>query len=119
MTAAALVAGLGAVARGAVLASGRGTFRAGIESAIGRMIVDPNFLFRIEHDPAGVKPGAGYELTDLELVTAPAKIGGGSAATTPGGRAMPASSQRSRSARENNHLPVTLVQGICWSATSS
>ena len=42
----------------------------------------------------------------------PPTIGGGSAGTTPSGRAMPASSQRSRSARGNSHLPVTLVHGI-------
>ena len=45
------------------------TFEAGIQSAIERLLVDPNFLFRIEADPPKVPPGTGYRLTDFELAS--------------------------------------------------
>ncbi len=44
-------------------------FEAGIQSAIERLLIDPEFLFRIERDPAGAAPGAPYRLTDLELAS--------------------------------------------------
>ncbi len=44
-------------------------FDAGIEWAIERVLVAPDFLFRIEHDPAGAKPGAAYPISDLELAS--------------------------------------------------
>ena len=44
-------------------------FEAGIRSAIERLLIDPEFLFRIERDPAGAAPGAPYPLTDLELAS--------------------------------------------------
>ena len=46
-----------------------GNFRGGIQAAIGRLLVDPNFLFRMEADPAGVKPGQTYRLSDLDLAS--------------------------------------------------
>ena len=46
-----------------------GRFEAGIQAAIERLLIDPEFLFRIERDPAGVAPGAPYRLTDLELAS--------------------------------------------------
>jgi len=46
-----------------------GHFRGGIQAAIGRLLVDPNFLFRMEADPAGVKPGQAYRLPDLDLAS--------------------------------------------------
>jgi len=51
--------------------SGRaeGTFEAGIRSAIERLLVSPDFLFRIEADPAGVKPGTAYRIPDIELAS--------------------------------------------------
>ncbi len=51
--------------------SGRraGSFDAGIELAIRTILVDPDFLFRIERDPKGVAAGAIYRLTDLELAS--------------------------------------------------
>ena len=48
---------------------GAGWFEAGIQAAIERLLIDPEFLFRIERDPAGVAPGAPYRLTDLELAS--------------------------------------------------
>jgi mono/diheme cytochrome c family protein len=46
-----------------------GSFESGIQMAIERVLVDPDFLFRIERDPAGVGPGAAYKLGDLELAS--------------------------------------------------
>jgi mono/diheme cytochrome c family protein len=44
-------------------------FEAGIESAITRILTDPEFLFRIERDPAGARPTTVYRLNDLELAS--------------------------------------------------
>jgi cytochrome c551/c552 len=51
--------------------SGRtdGTFESGIQFALERMLIDPDFLFRAERDPSGVKAGAPYRLSDLELAS--------------------------------------------------
>ena len=49
--------------------AGTGWFEAGIQAAIERLLIDPEFLFRIERDPAGVAPGVPYRLTDLELAS--------------------------------------------------
>jgi len=45
------------------------TFEVGIQAAVERLLIDPEFLFRIERDPAGAAPGAPYRLTDLELAS--------------------------------------------------
>ncbi len=47
----------------------RGGFEAGIQFALERMLVDPDFLFRIVRDPLNAAPGAVYHLTDLELAS--------------------------------------------------
>ena len=44
-------------------------FESGIQRGIERLLVDPNFLFRIEHDPEGVAPGANYPVSDIELAS--------------------------------------------------
>ncbi len=51
--------------------SGRndGTFEAGIETALSRILVDPRFLYRLEPDPAEVEPGAVYEVGDYALAS--------------------------------------------------
>ena len=46
-----------------------GGFDAGIQFALERMLVDPEFLFRIERDPRDVEPGTPYRLGDLELAS--------------------------------------------------
>ena len=46
-----------------------GGFEAGIRKAIERLLVAPEFLFRIERDPIDTPPGTAYGLTDLELAT--------------------------------------------------
>jgi uncharacterized protein DUF1592/uncharacterized protein DUF1588/uncharacterized protein DUF1595/uncharacterized protein DUF1585 len=51
--------------------SGRkeGGFERGIELAVRAVLVSPQFLFRIERDPAGVPPGTPYRINDLELAS--------------------------------------------------
>jgi mono/diheme cytochrome c family protein len=46
-----------------------GGFDAGIRSALERILVDPQFLFRIERDPPTVSPGTPYRVTDVELAS--------------------------------------------------
>ena len=46
-----------------------GGFEAGIRMAIERLLIDPEFLFRIERDPEGLAPGVPYRLADLELAS--------------------------------------------------
>jgi hypothetical protein len=46
-----------------------GDFDAGIELAIRRLLVDPDFLFRIERDPASIRPNSVYRISDLELAS--------------------------------------------------
>jgi hypothetical protein len=46
-----------------------GGFEAGVQLAIERLLTDPEFLFRIEHDPPGVRPGGVYPISDLELAS--------------------------------------------------
>ena len=47
----------------------KANFERGVEEAIERLLVSPQFLFRIERDPAGVAPGTNYRVGDLELVS--------------------------------------------------
>jgi hypothetical protein len=46
-----------------------GDFEAGFELAFRRVLMDPAFLIRFEHDPAGIAPNTPYRLTDLELAS--------------------------------------------------
>jgi hypothetical protein len=46
-----------------------GSFDDGVELALRRMLVSPEFLVRIEADPAGVAPDTPYAVTDLELAS--------------------------------------------------
>jgi mono/diheme cytochrome c family protein len=46
-----------------------GSFDSGIQRALARVLVDPQFLFRFEREPAGVAPGSAYGLSDLELAS--------------------------------------------------
>jgi hypothetical protein len=46
-----------------------GSFDSGIQRAVARVLVDPNFLFRFEREPAGVAPGTPFRLSDLELAS--------------------------------------------------
>src|SRR5690606_36984285 len=44
-------------------------FDRGIERALRRLLVSPEFLLRIERDPADAAPGRPYEVGDLELAS--------------------------------------------------
>ncbi|MDX1561688.1 MAG: DUF1592 domain-containing protein, partial [Gammaproteobacteria bacterium] len=44
-------------------------FDAGIQLAIKRLLVSPEFLFRVERDPEGLPPNTPYELPDIELAS--------------------------------------------------
>ena len=44
-------------------------YEAGIEMALTAVLVSPEFLFRIEQDPAGLAPHTAYRISDLELAS--------------------------------------------------
>ncbi len=46
-----------------------GGFETGVRKAVERLLVAPEFLFRIERDPPGTPPATAYPLSDLELAT--------------------------------------------------
>ena len=46
-----------------------GSFDTGIEMALRRLLVSPEFLFRVERDPEGVSAGESYRVSDLELAS--------------------------------------------------
>lgn len=46
-----------------------GTFDDGIERALEFILAHPEFVFRAENAPAGVKPGEAYRIGDLELAS--------------------------------------------------
>ena len=50
-------------------AAGRraGGFEAGIQRALESILVDPEFLFRVERDPVDTRPGTIHPVSDLEL----------------------------------------------------
>jgi hypothetical protein len=47
----------------------KGDFDAGIRAGVERVLVSPDFLFRIESDPAASAPGTAYNLSDLALAS--------------------------------------------------
>jgi len=44
-------------------------FEAGIQLALERLLVDPDFLFRVERDPTATAPGTPFRVSDLELAS--------------------------------------------------
>ena len=46
-----------------------GSFDRGIQRALERLLVDPEFLFRIESDPVDSRPGTAYEISDFALAS--------------------------------------------------
>ena len=46
-----------------------GSFDDGIRAALERVLVGPDFLFRIEADPVGLAPGAVYGISDVDLAS--------------------------------------------------
>ena len=51
------------------LGRSEGTFEAGIRAALERLLVDVNFLFRLEPDPDTASPARAYALSDVELAS--------------------------------------------------
>ncbi len=47
----------------------QGGFDIGIERALKTLLVSPEFLFRVERDPAHVAPNTAYRVSDLELAS--------------------------------------------------
>jgi cytochrome c5 len=46
-----------------------GTFDAAIRAAVARVLVSPSFLYRIERDPVGLRPGTARRVSDVELAS--------------------------------------------------
>ena len=46
-----------------------GGFDAGVQLALERVLISPDFLFRIERDPVDARPGSAYALNDVELAS--------------------------------------------------
>ena len=46
-----------------------GGFEKGIQVALVRLLASPDFLFRLERDPANIGPGTAYQVSDLELAS--------------------------------------------------
>ncbi|HWA29427.1 MAG TPA: DUF1592 domain-containing protein [Lacunisphaera sp.] len=46
-----------------------GGFDLGLERAVTAVLVNPQFLFRVERDPPKARPGQAYAITDLELAS--------------------------------------------------
>ena len=44
-------------------------FESGIQLALQRILISPEFLFRIERDPDNIKSGTNYHISDLELAS--------------------------------------------------
>jgi hypothetical protein len=44
-------------------------FETGIQYALARILVDPQFIFRFERAPAGARAGSAYRISDLELAS--------------------------------------------------
>jgi len=46
-----------------------GGFDGGIQRGLRRLLSSPSFLFRIESEPPGVRPGAAYRITEIDLAS--------------------------------------------------
>jgi len=47
----------------------KGTFDSGIQNALARILVDPQFTFRMEHVPQSLPEGGTYRLSDVEIAS--------------------------------------------------
>jgi len=47
----------------------RGGFEAGIQLALQKILVSPEFIFRVELDPEGAQPGSIHRVSDIELAS--------------------------------------------------
>jgi hypothetical protein len=46
-----------------------GSFESAIELALSAILVNPNFLFRVEQDPPGARSGSVYKISDVQLAS--------------------------------------------------
>lgn len=46
-----------------------GDFETGIQQGLSRILIDPRFLFRLEEEPADLRPGDVYQITGIELAS--------------------------------------------------
>jgi hypothetical protein len=46
-----------------------GSFDTGIQRALHAILANPRFVFRVEQDPQGTRPGEAFRITDLELAS--------------------------------------------------
>jgi mono/diheme cytochrome c family protein len=46
-----------------------GSFDVGVQLALERVLISPDFLFRVERDPIDARPGTSYALNDTELAS--------------------------------------------------
>ncbi|MDT8397523.1 MAG: DUF1592 domain-containing protein [Pseudomonadales bacterium] len=46
-----------------------GNFEMGMQYAIARLLMDPRFLYQIEHEPENLQPGSIYAINDIELAS--------------------------------------------------
>jgi len=46
-----------------------GGFETGIQRALARLLMNPQFIFQFEHEPEDLAPGQAYPLSDLEIAT--------------------------------------------------
>jgi hypothetical protein len=44
-------------------------FELGIEMAVARILASPQFIYRIEEEPAGLKPGESFRINDIDLAS--------------------------------------------------
>jgi uncharacterized protein DUF1592/uncharacterized protein DUF1588/uncharacterized protein DUF1585/uncharacterized protein DUF1595 len=47
----------------------KGDFESGVRMALQAILASPYFVFRFEQEPAGVRPGQNYRITDVELAS--------------------------------------------------
>jgi len=48
---------------------GEGEFDHGIDMALARILASPQFVYRIEEEPANLKPGQAYRISDVDLAS--------------------------------------------------
>jgi mono/diheme cytochrome c family protein len=46
-----------------------GSFDAGIRAGVARILASPSFLYRVERDPVGVRPGVAHPVSEVELAS--------------------------------------------------
>jgi hypothetical protein len=49
--------------------AGTGGFESGVRLALQKILVSPEFIFRVEADPADTRPGTVYRISDIELAS--------------------------------------------------